>query len=120
MIQENFFQSEITFITLLCGVIFILAGGMVYFFPPKNINGLYGYRTAKSRKSQENWDFAQIYAAKKTMLLGVFLSVVGILAGFVTIPDNLQIIAGLAVFISACIYLIVSTEKALKQKFKSI
>ena len=113
------FQSEITFITVICGVIFILAGVIVYFFPPKSINGLYGYRTAASMKSQENWDFAQIYSAQKMMLSGLILCIVGILAGFVSMSENLQTVIGLSILISSCIYLFVSTEKALKEKFQN-
>lgn len=114
---ESIFQNEITSITVLSGVIFILAGIILYFFPPKKINGLYGYRTAASMKSQENWDFAQIYAAQKAILSGIFLSLVGILVGFVSMSENLQLVIGLSMLISSCIYLFVSTEKALKEKF---
>ena len=116
---ETIFQSEITFIAVLCGVSFIIAGIILYFFPPKNINGLYGYRTAASMKSQENWDFAQIYSAQKAILSGIILCIVGILAGFVSMSENLQIVIGLSILISFCIYLFVSTEKALKQKFQN-
>ena len=114
---ETIFQSEITFIAVLCGGSFIIAGIILYFFPPKNINGLYGYRTAASMKSQENWDFAQIYSAQKAILSGIILCIVGILAGFVSMSENLQIVIGLSILISFCIYLFISTEKALKEKF---
>ena len=116
---EYLFESEITFITILTGVIFIIAGIILYFFPPKNINGLYGYRTTASMKSQENWDFAQIYSAQKAILSGIILCIVGILVGFVSISENLQTVIGLSMLFSACIYLFISTEKALKQKFRS-
>ena len=39
--------------------------------PPKKINGLYGYRTTRSRKSQEAWDFAQRYSAKLMTMFGL-------------------------------------------------
>lgn len=29
--------------------------------PPKDINGIYGYRTSMSMKNQDTWDFAQRY-----------------------------------------------------------
>lgn len=34
------------------GVIFILMGLIMYIFPPKKINGLYGYRTSSSMESR--------------------------------------------------------------------
>ena len=45
--------------------------GIVFWkYPPKKINGLYGYRTTRSRKSQEAWDFAQRYSAKLLTIFG--------------------------------------------------
>lgn len=111
-------QSEITSITILSGLLFLIAGLIVYFVPPKKINGLYGYRTEKSMKSQERWDFAQIFAAKKMILSGVILCIVGLLAAFVSLSENLQTVVGLSLLISSCIYLFVSTEKAITQKFE--
>lgn len=116
---EVFLESQITFIAVMGGVIFVLAGMLMYFYPPKEISGLFGYRTAASMKSQENWDFAQIYSAQKMMLSGTVLCIIGILAGFVSMSENLQIVIGLSILISSCIYLFISTEKALKQKFQS-
>ena len=46
--------------------------GIVFWMcPPKKINGLYGYRTTRSRKSQEAWDFAQRYSAKLMTIFGL-------------------------------------------------
>ena len=46
--------------------------GIVFWMcPPKKINGLYGYRTTRSRKSQEAWDFAQRYSAKLMTMFGL-------------------------------------------------
>lgn len=42
--------------TLLVGL-----GAVFRTHPPKNINMAYGYRTSRSMKSQESWDFANRY-----------------------------------------------------------
>lgn len=39
--------------------------------PPKNINGLYGYRTAMSMKNQATWTFAHHYAGKIRFYSGI-------------------------------------------------
>ena len=65
--------GELMEIPLLCGPIFVIAGIIMLKFPPKKINYLYGYRTSKSMKSQENWDFSQIYSAKQLILCGFLL-----------------------------------------------
>ena len=62
------------------GLIFLLAGVIQQRFPPKKINHLYGYRTATSMKSQESWNFAQQYSAKKMMEMGTFITALGFLS----------------------------------------
>ena len=50
----------------------LLVGGIVFWMcPPKKINEFYGYRTTRSCKSQEAWDFAQRYSAKLMTVLGL-------------------------------------------------
>lgn len=47
---------------LISGAIFILSGGMLFKFPPKNINGVIGYRTSMSIKNKDTWNESQKYA----------------------------------------------------------
>ncbi|PTQ99970.1 SdpI/YhfL family protein [Mucilaginibacter yixingensis] len=47
----------------LVGVILIIAGLILKKYPPKKINGLYGYRTYRSKSSQRNWDEGNRYSA---------------------------------------------------------
>jgi uncharacterized membrane protein len=51
-------------------LILLVVGVVFWTYPPKKINGLYGYRTTRSRKSQEAWDFAQRYSAKLLTIFG--------------------------------------------------
>ena len=55
----------------ICPLIFLVVGIVFWMCPPKKINGLYGYRTTRSRKSQEAWDFAQRYSAKLMTMFGL-------------------------------------------------
>jgi uncharacterized membrane protein len=58
--------------TYYIGPLIILVVGVVFcMYPPKKINEFYGYRTTRSRKSQEAWDFAQRYSAKLMTVLGL-------------------------------------------------
>ena len=52
-------------------LILTVVGVVFWIYPPKKINGLYGYRTTRSRKSQETWDFAQRYSAKLMTIFGL-------------------------------------------------
>jgi uncharacterized membrane protein len=38
------------------------------YYPPKGINSLYGYRTFRSMKNQENWNFANKLSAKYMLI----------------------------------------------------
>ena len=52
-------------------LILTVVGVVFWIYPPKKINEFYGYRTTRSRKSQEAWDFAQRYSAKLMTIFGL-------------------------------------------------
>ena len=67
--------------TYYISTLIILVVGIVFrMYPPKKINGLYGYRTTRSCKSQEAWDFAQRYSAKLITMFGLAALVVAAIA----------------------------------------
>jgi len=100
---------------LLVGIVFILAGLIMYVFPPKKINGLYGYRTASSMKSQQKWDFAQTYSAKIMMLTGLIFSLISPTKGLFKTNETTDVIFGMGVMIIGTILMIVVVEKALRK-----
>lgn len=97
------------------GIIFMIMGIIMNIFPPKKINGLYGYRTASSMKSQEKWDFAQKYSAKIMMAIGLFLVVLSFYRPYLNLSNDQHAILGLAVLIASAVSLIVIVEKKLKK-----
>ncbi len=67
-ITKTFINDQINPLTLILGVtglIFYVAGYIQFKYPPKKINHFYGYRTKKSMRSQEVWNYAQTFSAKK-------------------------------------------------------
>lgn len=109
--------NTLLIVPLLSGAIFILVGFIMLAFPPKKINGLYGYRTGSSMKSQERWDFAQKYSAKELMKSGVVLMLTSVL-GFVIEPTgDVATIIGLGLMIVMVIVLFIRVEKAIKERF---
>ncbi|HCQ30729.1 MAG TPA: hypothetical protein DIU39_10610 [Flavobacteriales bacterium] len=114
---SNYISNAFCLTNFLSGIIYIITGLILLKFPPKKINHLYGYRTARSMKSQKHWDYAQRISAKKIILYGclfIFLS----FAGFF-IPLNNKYLALLAigsVIVLSVIY-ILDVEGALKKKF---
>lgn len=101
---------------LLCvGILFILAGAILYVFPPKKINGLYGYRTASSMKNQQKWDFAQTYSAKIMMLTGLIFSLIAPSKGLFKTDESTDLAIGMFCTIVGSILMIVVVEKALRK-----
>ncbi len=61
----------------ISALILTVVGIVLWMYPPKKINEFYGYRTTRSRKSQEAWDFAQRYSAKLLTMFGFAALIVG-------------------------------------------
>lgn len=115
------FEHPLLLLSVLIGVIFIIAGFIMLKFPPKKINSLYGYRTKSSMKNKEQWDFSQKYASIIMIYCGIGLLLIGCLLYFILGDINPIIgmyIGMVLLFISMGIMLY-KTEKAIKQQFKS-
>ena len=102
----------------IIGSLFILLGYYFSKFPPKKINNIYGYRTPRSMKSQEAWDFAQVYGAKKMMVAGLIMLVAGLLLIPFNLSEHIAAIFSIGILLGSAIWMIVVTEKELKKRFK--
>lgn len=111
------FANPIVDISVCVGIIFIIIGLFMKFFPPKKINHLYGYRTITSMKSQERWDFAQNYSAKELIKTGFFLVCFGLLVFYLKVELPYGVLIGLTVMILTVIILLIRVERKLKSKF---
>lgn len=91
--------------------------------PPKKINGIYGYRTSRSMKNQDTWDFAQRYMGKVWWKWGWIILPPVVLAQALTLlcPDvNSMCYWSLVPTMVETVVLMVSiipVERALKQNF---
>ncbi|CEG26280.1 SdpI family protein [Bacillus sp. B-jedd] len=55
------------------GVIIVIAGIILFFFPPREINSFYGYRTSSSMRNKTNWDKANRYCSRLLIVFGIIL-----------------------------------------------
>jgi len=115
--QLNQLANSINPQTFLVGFIFIITAIVVYVFPPKKINYFYGYRTSGSTKSQEAWDFSQRFSAVKMVQIGLFLLGSSFINLVIPMLQKTTVVAGTTLIILSCVYLIWSTEKAIKKQF---
>ena len=107
---------------LLVPGIMILAGYFMYKHPPKEINGLMGYRTRRSMMNQDTWTFAhdlcgRIWMRAGTVMLAAALVIQLLLLGrSEDIVGNVSLIITMAE-VAGLIASIFPVEKALKATF---
>lgn len=104
-------------ILVITGAVNMVAGFILWKFPPRKINWLYGYRTARSMKSQESWDFAQPYAGKELIRQGVLMSLIGLPGPWLPLKPVMAAFLSIPVMLALLGVLLYRTEKALKERF---
>lgn len=100
---------------LSVGICFLIFGIIMFLFPPKKINSLYGYRTASSMESQEKWDFAQKYSAKIMFFIGLGTCTLSLLLPLLGLDEDQNVILGIFILIMILIVLIAIVENRLKK-----
>lgn len=103
----------------LTGLIFFLVALIMYYYPPKNINSLYGYRTSSSMKSQERWEFSQRFSSLRMIEGGLFLMVFSFLKLAFSFSVAIEMTISITALILVVIYLLLTTELAIKKKFSN-
>lgn len=101
----------------LTGISLVLVALFSKFFPPKEINDLYGYRTERSKQSQEVGVFAQEYANNVLFWIGLINLLFAILGLLIGLSVWLGLTISLTTMTASFIYLFKETEKQLKKKF---
>lgn len=99
---------------LLMNLVFLAAGIVMLLFPPKKINGLYGYRTPRSMRNQENWDKAQRISAIKMIQISIVTGSLSFLLGISDWSETFVAIFSLVISLLGLAYLFYVTEKKLK------
>ena len=107
---------------LMMPLLMIIFGAVFLHWPPREINGFYGYRTAKSMKSQEAWDFAQMYFGKVWLRTGLIMLIPSVLAMLPCMgeSDGKVGLWSLILCTVECVIMVLSIlpiERALKRRF---
>jgi len=108
---------KLLLIPILVGPMLVIGGYILYKYPPKKINGLYGYRTPASMKSNERWSFAQNMAASEMMKLGVLLICTSCFSLIIKINEAWAAFIGLSFMLTIFGLLLTRVERAIKRKF---
>lgn len=106
---------------LLIPVIMIIGGYLMKVKTPKKINGIYGYRTERSMKNKETWNFANKLCGDIWLKTGLIMLIISaIITAIGSINENVFAVASIVILVVQTIVLIVTivpVEKALGNKF---
>lgn len=107
---------------LLLPLIMVAFGGIFSRHAPREINGLFGYRTPRSMRSRDTWAFAHHYSGRLMFRWGLAMLPVSVLA-LLPVLGLGEDAVGTAGTVICCVQLIplfgiiFVTERALKRNF---
>ena len=104
----------------IVGSIFLIIGMILFLFPPKKINKLYGYRTSNSMENIERWNYAQTLSSKRLIISGLLLLTAGIVGLVFPSIQGLVNSIGLSASVLMIIFIYIKTESDIVKKFGSI
>lgn len=106
-------------ILLATGLIFLVSGWLLKKWPPKKINILCGYRSARSLRNKESWDFAQKMAATESLKCGTIICIASVVGLFWQPAFSVAAVVSIIFIFSVSLYFFLRIESALKNKFES-
>ena len=107
---------------LLIPTSMIIIGAIYVKRPPKNINGFYGYRTTRSMKSRDTWEFSNKLIGKYWLIIGL-ISIIPFGLSMLFVLNKSDDVIGIFGAILTLVEIIplatpiFFVEKALKQNF---
>ena len=109
-------------VLLIIPLIMVGFGLMFLKNPPKSINTSYGYRTKRSMRNQDTWDFAHHYCEKLWFLCGLVSIPISLVPILLVVDKSKDVVSwtGLIVMGIQAILLLatfIPTERALKKNF---
>lgn len=103
---------------------FTMIGVGFYFIknPPKEINSTFGYRTTRSMKNKDTWNFAHHYCGKLWKIIGIIVAPITFIAMLFSFGKDIDYVGyyGMVIMgvqLVALIGPIFSVESALKRTF---
>lgn len=108
--------------SLLIPLVMILGGRLMWKRCPKEINFIYGYRTARSMVNEDTWKFAHEHCGRLWWRWGFLTLIPSVLIQlpFYGGSEETVGIVGTVVMVAQCLVLLISlapTEAALKKTF---
>lgn len=86
------------------------------YFPPKEVNSWYGYRTPRSMRSPEAWKAANEHSSKAILQLALIAPVLQALSYFL-LPRTYSLLVPTIFFVIGLVVSMIRTESYLKKNF---
>lgn len=103
---------------LLLPVMMTLLGFVFLKRPPKNINMFYGYRTSRSMRSMDSWQYAHERCGKLWIRLGPVLFLLILLSKLlIPLDEEILSLVHMTILIFSLFATVFVVEKELKRKF---
>lgn len=106
-------MNPFLYVLSINGLLFLLSI-IFYFFPPKKINALYGYRTQKAILNEDIWEFANSFFTKQFVKFSAISFVFALLLVYLKPLISWQ---PMALMILSLAVSVIKTEQALNKNF---
>lgn len=80
-------------------LVFVVISILFAIFRPRKINGLFGYRTPRSKKSIENWSYAQKLSSSLLLVFTVAILLLTLLLEYLKVQLNVVLVFIIPAFI---------------------
>ena len=116
--MKSLLVSDIFFvISIVTGVILWAIALYVKNNQPQKPNRSYGYRTSRSMRTQEAWDFSQEYSINLLIKSAQFLCLLAVLSLFIELNKELSGYLATIVILLVVLFPVYKTERELKKRF---
>lgn len=95
------------------GLLFVFSV-FFYFFPPKKINSIYGYRTPKTMKNETIWYFANRFFTKQFIIYSAISLVAALILVFISNEISWQ---PMAIMLLSLAVSVIKTEQEISKNF---
>ena len=113
--QKLIAMKSLLFLHLTMGPLLLATAMIMKVFPPRKINGFYGYRTPRSMRSLAAWREANAFCANAMIVLVVSISCFQ-LATYLLLDHERSLLWSAGSLVVGLIVVIVITERHLKTK----
>ncbi|KAB1158951.1 SdpI family protein [Tenacibaculum aiptasiae] len=101
------------YVLSLNGLLFLFSI-IFYFFPPKKINSLYGYRTNKTMKNETVWKFANAFFIKQFLIYSAISFAAALIFVFISKDISWQ---PMAIMLLSLAVSVIKTEQEVNKNF---